>query len=53
MMKSILLENVVDKKIFNCNGDILIINGSGADFGAYNNLLANLKSTGYQEQDCL
>ena len=44
MMESILLENVLEKRQLNCNGEILVIDGSNAVFGENNNLLARLKS---------
>ena len=44
MMESILLENVLEKRQLNCNGEMLIIDGSNAGFGGDNNLLASLKS---------
>ena len=43
MMESILLENVLEKRKLNCNGEMLIIDGSNAGFGGDNNLLASLK----------
>ena len=53
MMVSILLENVLEKRQLNCNGEMLIIDGSNAGFGGDNNLLAILKVVGYQKQDHL
>ena len=44
MMDSILLENVLDKRQLNCNGEMLVIDGSNAGFGEDNNVLASLKS---------
>ena len=38
-MESILLENVLEKRQLNCNGEMLIIDGSNAGFGGDNNLL--------------
>ena len=33
MMESILLENVLEKRQLNCNGEMLVIDGSNAGFG--------------------
>ena len=44
MMESKILENVVDNIHTNCNGEMLVIDGSNADFGEDNNLLSSLKS---------
>ena len=38
-----ILENVLEKRQLNCNGEMLIIDGSNAGFGGDNNLLASLK----------
>ena len=44
MMESILLENVLEIIQLNCNGEMIIIDGSNDGFGGDNNLLASLKN---------
>ena len=43
MMESILLKYFLERHP-NCNGEMLIIDGSNAGIGGDNNLLASLKS---------
>ena len=43
MVESILLKNVLEKRQLNCNGYMLVIDGSFAGFGGDNNLLSSLK----------
>ena len=43
MMELIIIENIAKKTHPNCNGEMLIIDGSNAMFGGDNNLLASLE----------
>ena len=44
MNESMLLENIVEKRHHNYNGEMLVIYVSISGFGGDNNLLASLKS---------